>query len=81
MNSSGNRLKERREREQIQASALAKASGVSERVIRRIEAFNGPPHLEIKARLVAGLNALSDQHVQIDEVFPGWQAHRRNEKR
>jgi predicted transcriptional regulator len=75
-------LKEIREREGIQTPALAKVSGVSERTIRRVEEVDGTPRLEIKARLVTGLNTLLGQErYQTDEVFAGWQAHRRHAKR
>ena len=78
----GNRLKEIREREGIRTPALATASGVSERIIRRIEEVDGTPRLELKARLVTGLNALlGKQRYQTDEVFAGWRAPRRRAKR
>jgi DNA-binding XRE family transcriptional regulator len=78
----GNRLKEFRERAEIQIPALAKASGVSERTIRRVEEVDGASRLEIKAKLVSGLNALlGQQRYQTEDVFGGWQAHRRNAKR
>jgi hypothetical protein len=78
----GNRLKEIREREGIPAPALAKASGISERIIRRVEEVDGAPRLEIKARLVAGLNALlGSERYRTDEVFAGWQPHRRLARR
>jgi len=81
MDATGNQLFEIREREGIQISALAKASGVNERTISRVEGADGTPRLEIKARLVVGLNALvGEQRYQTDEVFGGWQSHRRNRK-
>jgi DNA-binding XRE family transcriptional regulator len=77
-----NRLKEIRERERITTSALANHSGVSERTIRRVEEVDGTPRLEIKARLVASLNTLlGQQRYQTEDVFTGWQAHRRDAKR
>ena len=77
----GNRLLEIREREGIRIPALATVSGVSERVIKRVEGSDGAPRLEIKAKLVAGLNTLlGDQRYQTDEVFAGWQTHRRHRK-
>ena len=77
----GNRLREIREHEGIQIPALASASGISERVITRVEGADGAPRLEIKARLVTGLNTLlGDKRYQTDDVFSGWQAHRRNRK-
>jgi predicted transcriptional regulator len=82
MSATGNRLNEIREREQIRVPALAKASGVSERIIRRVEEADGAARLEIKARLVSGLNALlGQQRYKTEEVFEGWQAHRRDAKR
>ena len=81
MSATGNQLFEIREREGIQISALAKASGVSERTIKRVEGADGTPRLEIKAELVAGLNTLlGEQRYQTGEVFAGWQVHRRNRK-
>jgi transcriptional regulator with XRE-family HTH domain len=78
----GNRLKAIREREGIQTSALARASGVSERIVRRIEEVDGAPRLEVKARLVAGLNALlGGERYQTTDVFAGWKPHRRQAKR
>jgi len=78
----GNRLKELREREGIQRPALAAAAGVSERIIRRVEEVDGTPRLAIKARLVTALNTLlGQQRYRTDEVFAGWQAHRRHAKR
>jgi DNA-binding XRE family transcriptional regulator len=80
--SQGNRLREIREKEGILTAALAKASGVSERIIRRVETVDGTPRLEIKARLVAGLNdLLGSKRYQTDDVFAGWQPHRRLAKR
>ena len=80
--SQGNRLREIREREGILTAALAKASGVSERIIRRVETVDGTPRLEIKARLVDGLNdLLGSKRYQTDDVFAGWQPHRRVAKR
>lgn len=77
----GNRLREIRELEGIQTPALATASGISERVIKRVETADGTPRLEIKSRLVAGLNTLlGDKRYQTDDVFSGWQAHRRHKK-
>lgn len=78
----GNRLREIREREGIPPSSLARAAGVSERIIRRVETIDGTPRLEVKARLVAGLNKLvgSDRY-QTADVFAGWQPHRRVAKR
>jgi len=78
----GNRLKAIREREGISTPALATASGVSERIIRRVEEADGTPRLEVKARLVAGLNSLlGGVRYQTEDVFAGWQAHRRHAKR
>jgi predicted transcriptional regulator len=78
----GNQLKAIREREGISTPALATATGVSERIIRRVEEADGTPRLEIKARLVVGLNTLLDgKHYQTEDVFAGWQAHRRHAKR
>ena len=78
----GNRLKEIREQEGIETASLAKASGVSERIIRRIETIDGTPRLEVKARLVAGLNKLvGAERYQTEAVFAGWQPHRRLAKR
>lgn len=82
MQEAGNQLRAIREREQILIPALAKASGISERVINRIERIDGAPRLELKARLVSGLNALLGQkRYTTDEVFAGWQAHRRDAKK
>jgi DNA-binding XRE family transcriptional regulator len=80
--SQGNHLREIREREGILPSALAKTSGVSERVIRRVETIDGTPRLEIKARLVTALNKLvgSDRY-KTEDVFAGWAPHRRLAKR
>ncbi|MEA2522790.1 MAG: hypothetical protein QOF73_17 [Thermomicrobiales bacterium] len=78
----GNRLKEIREREGIQTPALAKASGVSERIIRRVESVDGARRLEVKARLVTALNSLlGRERYQTDDVFAGWRPHRRRAKR
>jgi predicted transcriptional regulator len=78
----GNHLKAIREREGISTAALATAAGVSERIIRRVEEIDGTPRLEVKARLVTGLNTLiSGKGYQTEEVFAGWQAHRRHAKR
>ena len=78
----GNQLKAIREREGISTPALATASGVSERIIRRVEEIDGTPRLEIKGRLVAGLNTLlGSTRYQNEDVFAGWQAHRRHAKR
>jgi DNA-binding XRE family transcriptional regulator len=80
--SQGNRLREIREKEGILTAALAKASGVSERIIRRVETVDGTPRLEIKARLVAGLNdLLGSTRYQTEDVFAGWKPHRRLAKR
>jgi predicted transcriptional regulator len=80
--SQGNRLREIREREGIETAALAKTAGVSERIIRRVETIDGTPRLEVKARLVTGLNKLvGSERYQTDEVFAGWQPHRRVAKR
>jgi len=80
--SQGNRLREIREREGILTAALARTSGVSERIIRRVETIDGTPRLEVKARLVAGLNKLiGKERYQTDEVFAGWKPHRRLAKR
>ena len=80
-NEMGNRLREIREHEGIRTPALAAASGISERVINRVEGADGAPRLEIKSRLVAGLNTLlGDKRYQTDDVFSGWQAHRRHRK-
>ena len=77
----GNRLREIRELEGIQTPALAATTGISERVINRVEGADGAPRLEIKARLVAGLNTLlGDKRYQTDDVFSGWEAHRRHRK-
>ena len=82
MRATGNRLREIREREQVPTPALAKASGVSERIIRRVEDVDGAARLEIKARLVSGLNALlGQQRYRTEDVFGGWHAHRRHAKR
>jgi predicted transcriptional regulator len=82
MNVSGNTLREVREREQILVPALAKSAGVSERTIRRIEEVDGAARLEIKARLVVGLNALiGQQRYKTEDVFPGWEIHRRHTRR
>jgi hypothetical protein len=70
-----------REREGIGRAALANASGVSERIIRRIEEVDGSPRIELKAHLVTGLNSLlGSQRYRADDVFPGWQAHRRDRR-
>ena len=80
--SQGNRLREIREREGILTATLARTSGVSERIIRRVETVDGTPRLEVKARLVAGLNKLiGSERYQTDEVFAGWKPHRRMAKR
>jgi predicted transcriptional regulator len=78
----GNKLKAIREREGISTPALARAAGVSERIIRRVEEADGTPRIEVKARLVAGLNALlGGTRYQTEDVFAGWQVHRRHAKR
>ena len=75
-------MKAIREREGIQTSTLAKAAGISERVIRRVEEVDGTPRLEIKARLVGALNTLlGGERYQTEDVFAGWQPHRRQAKR
>jgi DNA-binding XRE family transcriptional regulator len=80
--SQGNRLREIREREGITTATLAKTTGVSERIIRRVETIDGTSRLEVKARLVAGLNKLvGSERYQTDEVFVGWKPHRRLAKR
>jgi predicted transcriptional regulator len=78
----GNQLKAIREREGISTPALATAAGVSERIIRRVEEIDGTPRLEIKARLVTGLNTLlGETRYQTEDVFAGWHSHRRHTKR
>jgi DNA-binding XRE family transcriptional regulator len=78
----GNRLREIREREGILTAVLAKTTGVNERIIRRVETVDGTPRLEVKARLVAGLNTLvGSERYRTDEVFAGWTPHRRLAKR
>jgi hypothetical protein len=58
------------------------AAGVSERILRRVEEIDGTPRLEVKARLVAGLNKLiGGTRYQTEDVFVGWQPHRRHAKR
>jgi predicted transcriptional regulator len=80
--SQGDRLREIREWEGIATPTLARAAGVSERIIRRVETVDGTPRLEIKARLVAGLNQLlGSKRDQTDDVFAGWQPQRRLAKR
>lgn len=77
-----NRLREIREKEGIETAALARTTGVNERIIRRVETIDGTPRLEVKARLVAGLNKLvGSERYRTDEVFAGWQPHRRLAKR
>lgn len=77
-----NRLREIREQEGIETASLARASGVSERIIRRVETLDGTPRLEVKARLVTGLNKLvGSERYQTDAVFGGWKPHRRLAKR
>jgi DNA-binding XRE family transcriptional regulator len=77
-----NRLKEVREEAGIEVSALASSAGVSERILKRIETIDGTPRTEIKARVVTGLNTLlGSKRFTTDEIFPGWQEHRRVAKR
>lgn len=79
---SGNRLRAIREEHGIERAALAKASGVNERTIRRIEEMDGAPRLEIKARLVRALNGLIGRDTYATEqVFEGWAPHRRHGRR
>jgi len=76
-----NRLKELREEAGIDVSTLASSAGVSERILKRIETLDGTSRTEIKARVVTGLNTiLGDKRYQTEDVFPGWEAHRRNRK-
>jgi DNA-binding XRE family transcriptional regulator len=77
-----NRLREVREEAGIEVSALATSAGVSERILKRIETIDGTPRTEIKERVVTGLNTLlGSKRYQTDEIFPGWQVHRRVAKR
>lgn len=81
-NNQKNRLKDIREESGISLSALATSSGVSERIITRIETIDGTSRTEIKSRVVAGLNALLNaSRYQTEDVFPGWKVHRRVSRR
>jgi transcriptional regulator with XRE-family HTH domain len=78
----GNRLKEIREREGIPIPDLARASRVGERILRRVEEADGAPRLEVKVRLVAGLNSLLDgQRYRTEDIFADWKPHRRDAKK
>jgi predicted transcriptional regulator len=77
-----NRLREVREEAGIEVSALASSAGVSERILKRIETIDGTSRTEIKERVVTGLNTLlGSKRYQTNEIFPGWQVHRRVAKR
>lgn len=79
---SKNRLKEIREEAGIEVSALATSSGISERILKRIETIDGTPRTEMKAKIVTGLNSLlGSKRFTNEEIFPGWEEHRRVAKK
>jgi DNA-binding XRE family transcriptional regulator len=61
---------------------LASSAGVNQRTLKRIETIDGTSRLEIKERIVASLNTiLGSKRYQTNDIFPGWEPHRRIAKR
>jgi DNA-binding XRE family transcriptional regulator len=77
-----NSLRSFREGAHIEIPVLARAAGVSERTIRKIESADGSDRIEIKSRLAAALKRLTgDDMAQVETLFPGWEQHRRDAKK